>query len=102
VQNLLGVSLTNRNSDNKGFTLQYGGEKENSQKRLETSPKMSKNSPCSIQKEAKRTLQSFKPSATQPKDKMAHTQAKLEFTNASSIPISELAYTADEPCDIIQ
>lgn len=41
--------------------------------------------------------------STQSKEKThsSAAQAKIEFTNASSIPISELAYTPDEPCDII-
>ena len=50
-QNYVGTSLTNRHSDKKSFPLQYGMEKENSQKRLETSPKYLKHSPTSVQKE---------------------------------------------------
>jgi polo-like kinase 1 len=41
------------------------------------------------------------PSQTNHKDKSAN-QAKIEFTNASTIPIAELAYSSEEPCDIIQ
>lgn len=84
-------------------------EKENSQKRLETSPKYVKNSPTSVQKEPFGQKQNLglnpakSSSQTQQKDKTnTSSQAKIEFTNASSIPINELAYTTEEPCDIIQ